>query len=297
MLWSHETTSAARPQPSKPDAWIIAPDVHLGLTGRVREVWRYRRIFLFFATRAVRGLTANTKLGIWWLLIRPLMPVFVGTAIFGEVMGAPSDGLPYFLFFLTGSTIWSFFLQPLRRGSFGLEANRLLITKLYIPRVILPAGQLSAGLVTPLILTAVFAVTLCYYRVTAGIWYGVEPGRVPVAVASALAAIALAFAVSLWTSVWQARARDTRYVLTYVMSFWFFLTPVMYPLSMIPEHVRWIALINPMTGPVEAFRWSLLGVGAPSWSMLAVSGGVIGAVLAGGLWYFTATESVVTDAL
>lgn len=297
MLTQQQSTRAAHPQPSKADVWVIGADVHLGPAERVREVWRYRRILLFFAINAIQGLTANTKLGVWWLLIRPLFPVFVGSVVFGEVMGAPSEGVPYFLFFLTGSTIWGFFLQPLRRGSFGLETNRVLITKLYIPRVILPAGQLAAGLISPLILTAVLVVTFWYYRATAGIWYGVEPSRLPVAVAAALAAIALAFAISLWTSVWQARARDTRYVLTYVMSFWFFLTPIMYPLSMIPEHLRWIALINPMTGPVEAFRWSLLGVGAPSWSMLAVSCGVIGAVLAGGLWYFTATESIVTDTL
>lgn len=269
--------------------------MHLGIAGRVREVWRYRRIFLFFATRAVRGLYANTRLGIWWLLIRPLAPVLVGTLVFGRVMGAPSDGLPYFLFFLTGSTIWAFFVQPLRRGSRGLEANRVLITKLYVPRIILPAGQLTAGLVPPLVLTAVFLGALCYYRATSGIWYGVEPARVPVAIASVLLAVTLAFAVSLCTSVWQARARDARYVLVYVMGFWFFLTPIMYPLSTIPEHLRWLVLLNPMTGPVEAFRWSLLGVGAPTWSMMAASCGVIGAVLAAGLWYFSAAESAVAD--
>jgi len=86
-------------------------------------------------------------------------------------------------------------------------------------------------------------------------------------------------------------------VLRYVVTFWFFLTPVVYPLATIPEHLRWLALINPMTGPVEAFRWSLLGVGAPSWSMLAVSCGTIAAVLAGGLWFFTAVEGTVADAL
>jgi lipopolysaccharide transport system permease protein len=297
MLLDQQSTSAARPQPSRADAWVIAPGLHLGITGRVREVWRYRRIFVFFATRAIRGLYANTKLGIWWLLIRPLAPVLVGALVFGGVMGAPSDGLPYFLFFLTGSTIWNLFVQPVRRGSRGLEANRVLLTKLYVPRIILPAGQLTAGLVPPLILTAFFVAALCYYRATTGIWYGVEPARVPLAIGAALLAVTLAFAISLYTAVWQARARDTRYVLMYVMGFWFFLTPIMYPLSTIPEHLRWLALINPMTGPVEAFRWSLLGVGAPTWSMLGISCAVIGAVLAGGLWYFSTAEGAVMDKL
>lgn len=297
MSLQPQSTSAASLQPREAETWAIAPDLHLGFRGRVREVWRYRRIFLFFALKAVRNLYANTRLGIWWLLFRPLGPVVVGALVFGRVMGAPSDGLPYFLFFLCGSTMWAFFAQPLMRASRGIEVNRVLITKLYIPRVILPAGQLTAGLVAPLILTAMFAATLCYYRATDGIWYGVVPARIPVAIVSALLAVVLAFSLSLWTSVLQARARDARFAIAYVVNFWFFLTPVMYPLSAIPERLRWLALINPMTGPVEAFRWALLDVGAPSWSMLAVSCGGIAAVLVGGLWFFSATENAVTDSL
>ena len=106
-----------------------------------------------------------------------------------------------------------------------------------------------------------------------------------------------AFGISLWSSIWQARARDARYMLGYIVSFWFVLTPVMYPLSVMPARARWAAFLNPMTGPVETFRWAVLGVGAPAWEMLALSCAIIATVLAGGLWYFTATEGATVDRL
>lgn len=290
------STNAAAPLASA-DPWIIAPEVYLGSTGRVREVWRYRRILLFFAVKAVQSLYANTKLGVPWLVLRPLAPVLVGTLVFGELMNVPSGGLPYFVFFLAGSIAWGFFAEPVTRGSRALEINRQLLTKLYLPRVILPAGQLAAGLVEPLVLTGVFAIAIWYYRLTAGVWYGVPVERVPLAVLAVAMAVTLAFAVSLWTSVWQARARDVKYLLGYTVGFWFFLTPVIYPLSLMPPRVRWLAVINPMTGPVEAFRWATLGVGSPALVELAVSAAVTAAVLVGGLIYFTRSEAATIDRL
>jgi lipopolysaccharide transport system permease protein len=260
-------------------------------------VWRYRRILRFFAVRAVQALYANTKLGVWWLLVRPLAPVIVGTLVFGRFMKAPSEGLPYFLFFLAGSVIWGLFAEALTRASRGLESNRQLLSKLYLPRMILPAGQLAAGLVEPLVLSGVLVLVIWYYRLSDGVWYGMDPLRVPVALGVALLAVLLAFGLSLWTSIWHARARDARYLLGYVISFWFILTPVVYPLSFMPERVRWLAHLNPMTGPVEAFRWALFGVGEPAWQMLAVSSAIIAAILASGVWYFTDAESVTVDRL
>jgi lipopolysaccharide transport system permease protein len=291
------STNVARPPLASADVWVIGPDLQLGVTDRVREVWRYRRILLFFALKAMQSLYANTRLGVWWILIRPLAPVVVGTVVFGRFMQAPSDGVPYFLFFLSGSIVWGFFTEPLIRASRALDVDRQLLTKLYLPRMILPAGQLAAGLIEPLVLTGVFAIAVWYYRVTTGDWYGGELARIPVAIACVLLAVAFAFAGSLWTSLWLARARDVRYVLVYVITFWFFLTPVMYPVSAIPPHLQWLVRLNPMAGPVEAFRWALFDVGAPAWTMLGLSCGAIAVVLAGGVWYFGAAESGTVDKL
>ena len=291
-----QSTSVAKP-PDRADIWEIGPDLHLGFTGRAQEVWRYRRILRFFGVKAVQGLYANTKLGIWWLLVRPIVPVLVGTLVFGGIMKAPSEGLPYFLFFLSGSIIWACCAEALTRASRGLESNRQLLTKLYLPRMILPAGQLAAGLVEPVVLSGVLVLAIWYYRLSAGVWYGVDPARIPVALAVALLAVLLAFGMSLWTSIWQARARDARYLLGYLLGFWFILTPLVYPLSAMPEHVRWLAMLNPMTGPVEAFRWALFGVGDPAWHMLAISSAIIAAIVMSGVWYFTDAESATMDQL
>jgi len=292
-----QSTSGAEPRLASAEPWIIAPEVHLGFAGRVREIWRYRRILLFFALKAIQSLYKNTRLGVLWLLIRPLAPVLVGTLIFGALTEAPAGGTPYFLFFLSGSIAWGFFAEPVTRGSRALDINRRLLTKLYLPRVILPAGQLAAGLVEPLVLIGVMAVTIWYYRITKGIWYGMPLGGVPVAALAVLLAVGLSFAVSLWTSVWQARARDVKYLLGYVIGFWFFLTPIVYPLSRMPANLRWLAVLNPMTGPVEAFHWATLGIGAPSWNELFVSACVTAIVLITGFFYFTRSEAATIDKL
>jgi lipopolysaccharide transport system permease protein len=112
-----------------------------------------------------------------------------------------------------------------------------------------------------------------------------------------LLALLLAFALSLWTSVWQARARDMRFVLMYVIGFWALLTPVVYPASQLPANVRWLAAMNPMTGPVEAFKWSVLGLGPWPAYPLAVSVGMTVVILLGGMWYFGRAEGEIADRL
>jgi lipopolysaccharide transport system permease protein len=291
------STSGARPPRESAERWIIASELHLGFAGRLREIWRYRRVLLFFASKSVQQLYKNTRLGVWWLLIRPLTPIIVGTLVFGQLMKVPTGGTPYFLFFAAGAIVWSLFTDPLTRGSRGLDVNRQLLTKLYLPRVILPAGQLAGGLVEPVVITGVFAASLWYYRYSTGVWYGGAPQNLPFAALAAFLSVLLAFSVALWTSVLQARARDVRYVLSYVVNFWFLLTPVAYPLSMMPQRLRWIAALNPMTGPVETFRWAVLGVGAPAWNELAISAGGIAVLFIGGLWFFTANESATVDKL
>jgi lipopolysaccharide transport system permease protein len=286
------------PSPSAPPVeWVIAPDVQMGAKRRVEEVWRYRRIFWFFAVKAIQRLYAKTKLGPLWLVIRPLAPIATGSLVFSQVMKIPSDGLPYFLYFLTGSTIWNFFDNPLIFATRGLEVNRQLLTKLYLPRMILPASQMGGGLMEPVMCVAMLIVSLGYYRYTRGIWYSALEPRLFAVVPAVALALGLAFAISLWTSVWQARARDMRFILMYGLGFWYLFTPVMYPASYLPPAARAIAMLNPMTGPVEAFKWAIFGLGTFPGTSLAISAGITLVLLAGGLWYFTTAEGQVIDRL
>ena len=287
----------SRPADAAAEPWVIAANAEPGIRDRLAELWRYRRIIWFFGTRAVTRLYAKTKLGWPWLLIRPLAPIFVGALVYGRVMAVDSGPYPYFLFLVVATTAWNFFDAPLTRASRGLEVNRELIRKLYLPRMILPVTQMFAGLVEPIVCVAVLVGAVFYYHSVEGVWYATLGPRVLVAVAAAILASALAIACSLWTSIWQARTRDTKFILAYALSFWYFLTPVIYPLSALPPGLRIAAILNPMTGPVEAFKWGVLGVEPFPTAAVVSSFLVMAAVLAGGLWYFPRAETAATDQL
>jgi homopolymeric O-antigen transport system permease protein len=277
--------------------WVIAADTREGFIARTREVWHYRRILWFFSVKAVQSLYSKTHLGVSWIFIRTLVPLAVGSFVFGEVVNVPSVGVPYFLFFLVGQVPWNCFDGPLIRGSRGIDVNRNLLTKLYVPRIILPLGQMAAGLVEPVILVLVLLGALVYYRVTAGVWYVQPTPRLAASVASVLLVLAFAFSLSLWTSVWQARARDVKFVVRFIVSFWMYFTPVIYPLSMVPADFRWLAYLNPLTAPVETFKWSLLPRLEHSWAWFGYSVAVTAATFAGGVWHFSRTESATIDKL
>lgn len=282
---------------SEPARWVIVADTRDGAGARLRELWQYRHTLSFFALNALKSLYAKTYLGRPWLFIRTLLPLLIGSWVFGQVMSVPSGGVPYFLFFATGQVAWNMFDGPLIRGSRGLAVNRELLSKMYVPRIILPLAQMAAGLVEPVIMIGVLIVATAWYRVQDGVWYLQAAPRLFAGVLALVLILAFALSLSLWTSVWQARARDTRFVLRYVVSFWLYLTPVIYPLSQIPEGVRWLAYLNPLTAPVETFKWSVLPGMQHSWEWLGYSGAVTAAVFAAGAWYFARVESATVDSI
>lgn len=275
--------------------WVIDAGEEQGFGARVREVWQYRRILRFFAAKSVQALYRKTYLGPWWILIRTLVPIAISSFVFGSVMNVPSAGVPYFLFFMIGQVPWNCFDGPLIRGSRGIEVNRDLLTKLYVPRLILPMGQMSAGLVEPVIITLMLLASLVYYRMYDNVWY--VPLRVELlaCVVSVLLVALFAFSISLWTSVWQARARDVRFGVRYVLAFWMMFTPVIYPLSAVPPNLRWLMNLNPMTAPIETFRWGMLPGLEHSWAWLGYSFGVTLATLGAGVWHFARTEAITMD--
>jgi len=226
-----------------------------------------------------------------------LMPVVIASFVFGQVMRVPSVGVPYFIFFTTGQLAWNFFDGPLIRASRGLDVNRQLMTKLYVPRMILPLAQMAAGLVEPVIMIGVLIASVVYYRVIDGVWYVTAEPRLLTALPAAITILAFAFGLSLWTSVWQARARDARFLLRYVVTFWLYFTPVIYPLSQVPGHLRWLAYLNPMTAPVETFKWAVLPGLQPAWGWFGYSVAVTAAVWAGGAAYFARAEGATVDKL
>lgn len=282
---------------SDPATWTIGADADQGFGTRTREVWRYRRILWFFSLKSLQTLYSKTVLGPAWIFIRTIVPLGVGSFVFGEIMEVPSGGVPYFVFFLAGQIPWNCFDGPLIRGSRGIEMNRQLLTKLYVPRIILPLASMTAGVAEPVIIVLVLIGGLVYYRIDDGVWYVQPDPRMLAAVASVTVVLAFAFSLTLLTSVWQARARDARFVLRYTVGFWLFLTPVIYPLSAVPADIRWLAQLNPLTAPVETFKWALLPGMQHSWPWFLYSVGVTVAAFLGGAWYFTRSESLTMDKL
>jgi lipopolysaccharide transport system permease protein len=279
------------------DVWEIGAETRDGLGARLRELWHYRRVLVFFSIKSVQSLYRKTRLGVPWIFIRVLFPLIVGAFVFGGVMEVPSGSVPYFVFFTTGQLAWNFFDGPLVRGSRGLDVNRELLKKLYVPRMILPMGQMSAGLVEPVIIAFVLAGSFVYYRVNDGVWYLQGGWDLLRTLPAAALILAFAFSLTLWTSVWQARARDVRFLVRYAVGFWLLVTPVIYPMTMIPEGIRWLLYLNPLTAPVELFKSGVLPDVGYSVGWLAYSAAITLAVFAGGVWHFSRTESAMLDTL
>jgi lipopolysaccharide transport system permease protein len=245
----------------------------------------------------LQSLYSKTVLGPAWIFIRTLVPLAVSSFVFGQIMQVPSGGVPYFVFFLAGQVPWNCFDGPVIRGSQGIEVNRELLTRLYVPRIILPLGSMTAGIAEPVIIALVLIGSLVYYRVNGGVWYVQPEPRLLAGLAALVLVLAFAFSLTLWTSVWQARARDARFALRYTVGVWLFLTPVIYPLSAVPADVRWIAQLNPLTPPIETFKWALLPGMQHSWPWFLYSVAVTLAVFLSGAWYFTRSEAVTMDKL
>lgn len=276
------------------ERWTIEPWSE-GLRPRLREVWQYRRLTLFFALKALQKLYKRTYLGWAWLFIRPLFPLTVQTLIFGGMLGVGSEGVPYFLFLVTASTAWQLFASAVLWGTRSLELNRGLLKQLYLPRLILPLSMMSPAFLTFVIYLAVLAAALVWYRIADGQWYFVPRPQTALALLAAAMAVALAFAISLWTSVPALVARDVRFTLTYVLGFWVYLTPVLYPLSAVPESWRPWMLLNPMAPIVEAFKFGVLGIGAVDARQLGVAGVLVLLVLGSGMAFFIRAEANAAD--
>jgi lipopolysaccharide transport system permease protein len=277
------------------EEWLIEPRGRTALS-QLREVWVYRRLFAYFGKRSVQRLYRNTALGPAWLLIRPLFPIAIRTLIFGGVLGVGAPGtVPYFLFALAGSSVWDLFSSCLMWATRSLQMNRSFLGRMYFPRVIVPAAMMSLAFVNFLIMAGVMAVAVTYYYLTQGhLFLGGWTG-VPWAIGAVLVAATLGFAIGLWTSPMNAQYRDVRFTLAYILEFWALLTPVMYPLSKIPQQYHWIVFLNPMAGVVQAFKWGVLGIEELDPDVFLVNVAVTLVVLVSGLWYFTRVEAQAVD--
>jgi lipopolysaccharide transport system permease protein len=261
----------------------------------VADVWRHRRLLRFLAWRSLRRVYRRTVLGWLWIFINPLFPLALRALIFGALIGVTSEGIPYFLFLLAGSIVWDSFASSLMWGTRGLEMNRHLVDQIYVPRALLPFGNSSPALVDFAIKTTVFALTVGYYLAVDDRIY-IRAG-VPLLWAAAALLLVFIFstALSFFTSIWGETGRDMRFTLGQLLSVWYLLTPVLYPLSAVPERYRDWMLANPLAILVETFKWGLFGIGELRPVAFGVTAGAILVLLLAGLAYFSRAEAQAID--
>lgn len=217
-----------------------------------RAFWEYRELLYFLTVRDVKLRYKQTLLGVAWAVLQPLAAMLVFTLFLGRVAGVASQGIPYPLFAFAGLVPWMYFSNAVSGASTSLTTSTNLITKVYFPRAIIPAAAVLAGLVDLAVSFVVLLLLLAYYGRPIG------GGIVLVPLLVALLML-LAFAVGTWMAGLNVKYRDIRYALPFVIQLWLFASPIVYPVSFVPERWRWLLQLNPVAGIVEGFRAALFG--------------------------------------
>jgi lipopolysaccharide transport system permease protein len=212
----------------------------------------------------------------------------VYSVFLGRLARVPSDGIPYPVFVYTALVPWTFFANALTQSSLSLIRYERVITKVFFPRLIIPMSAIAGGLVDLGIAFILLVGIVMYYGIVPGIAILMLPLFVLLATVTALA-------VSLWLSALNVQYRDVRYTVPFITQVWMFVTPVIYPASLVPERWHLLYGLNPMAGVVEGFRWSLLGQSSPSFPIMLASGTMTCLILIGGLYYFRRMERTFAD--
>jgi lipopolysaccharide transport system permease protein len=252
------------------------------------ELWAYRELVYFFVWRDIKIRYKQTAIGAAWAVLQPFLTMLIFTLFFGRLAHMPSDGLPYPIFSYSGLLPWMYFAAALQNSTNTIVENQRLITKVYFPRLALPLSSVLSGLVDFGISFLMFAAMMIYYHMRPSLTILWLPAFLLLAVLTALG-------VGLWLSALNAIYRDVRYVLPFLVQFWMFASPVVYPVSLMPAKWRWVYSLNPMAGVIEGFRWSLAGRGDPPGHLILVSSGVVLLVLLSGAAYFQKMETTVAD--
>ncbi|HEX3800825.1 MAG TPA: ABC transporter permease [Verrucomicrobiae bacterium] len=260
-----------------------------------RDLWRYRELFYFLAWRDLLVRYKQTVVGVAWSVIRPLLTVAVLTVVFGAVGHMPSGGVPYALMVLCGTLPWQFFSTALSESGSSLVANSNLISKIYFPRLIVPASSVITSFVDFAVSSTFLVVLMLWYHFVPSANIVFLPFFVLMAVAASLGA-------GIWIAALMVEYRDFRVIVPFLVQFGLYVTPVAYLSSTVTERLgpKWriVYSLNPMAGVIDGFRWCILGNGNyfywPSFVFAIV---VITLLLASGIWYFRKTEKSFADVI
>lgn len=245
---SHTTSSADAFD--NPKILIDARESTIGL--HLNELWNYRELLYFLTWRDIKLRYKQTALGAAWVIIQPLFAMLLFTLFFGKLARMPSDGVPYPLFAYAGLVPWTFFSNAITNSGHSLVGNSTLISKVYFPRIYIPAGAVAAGLLDFAIASVLLIPMLIYYHVAVTWQFLLLP-------LFALLGTIQALGVGMWLAALNVKYRDIRYAIPFLVQLWLFASPVIYPASLVPPKWKWVLAINPMTGVIEGFRSSIMG--------------------------------------
>jgi len=261
---------------------------------QLKEIWAYRGLLYFLVWRDVKVRYKQTALGIAWVVLQPLMTTAVFTIFFGRLANVGSDGLPYPVFSFAGLLPWTLFATGLSQSAASLVGSSNLISKVYFPRLIIPIAAVLVGIVDFAVTLVMLLGFLAYYR----LWP--TPAFLLLPFFAVLAA-GTALGIGMWLSALNVKYRDVRYVVPFVIQLWLFVTPVIYPASLVGSKLNsiglpaWLYGLNPMAGVVEGFRWAALGTGHVAFSVILTSICVTVVLLVTGAFYFRRTETTFAD--
>jgi lipopolysaccharide transport system permease protein len=254
----------------------------------IAEFWRYRELLYFFAWRDIKVRYRQAFLGAAWAVIQPLFNMVMFAVIFGRLAHVPSNGIPYPLFSYCALVPWTYFSGVLGLASSSLTNNSSLITKVYFPRVLLPAGTALAGLLDFTIASLLLVGMMFYYHVKTSWLLLLSPLAI-------LLMVLLTTGVSMFLAAMSVRYRDIKYVLPFAIQILLFATPIIYPANMVPARLRLVLALNPCWGMVDSFRACLLPNQPVDLKLIAISIGVSFAVFAAGVHYFHKSEKSFAD--
>ena len=280
-----QSDNSVSPLPEKPR--ILIESDESGVQLNLGDLWAYRELLYFLTWRDIKVRYKQTAMGAAWVIIQPLFTMLLFTLFFNKFAGLNSGDIPYPLFAYSGLLLWTFFSNAIINSTNSLVNNTNLITKVYFPRMFIPAAAVGAGLVD-LAIASLILIGLALY-------YGVALARgillLPVFVALTML---LALGVGMLISALTVKYRDLRHALPFLIQFWMFASPVIYPPSIVPEKWRWILAVNPLTGILEGFRSALVGRSF-NWPTIAVSAVLTVTLLVCSVYVFRRTEETFAD--
>lgn len=256
-----------------------------------KELWQFRELFFFLAWRDVKIRYQQTVVGAAWAVLQPLIMMLVFTAVVHRMAGVDSGAVPYALFAYTGLVFWQFFAAALNAASNSLVSSQGIVTKIYFPRLLVPIAAILALLVDFAAASSILAVLFVVFKYPPGI-LGIAL-FVPALLVVAMTAAGLGL---LFASM-NVKFRDVRHALPFLIQVGFFATPVIYPPSLLPSNVQWVAWVNPISAPILAVRAALLREGEVPWAQTGIAALIAFALLVLGLRYFKKRERYFVDVI